>query len=89
MSRRIFVRLVEDALAERTYTASIAGSYYSVSGNNDGLFIDISGYSHKLNVLLDTILKEIKTFTIDVGRFAVHAEQVSVPSSYCECGDFQ
>ena len=88
-SCRLFARLVEDALAERTYTASLAGLHYSVSGNTDGLYIDISGYSHKLSVLLDTILKEIKTFSIDAGRFAVHAEQVNTHQSLFERAGFQ
>lgn len=61
---------------ERTYDADIAGMSHSVGSQMQGVMVSVGGYSDKLVVLLETILKEMKTFAVDPERFTVFKEQV-------------
>lgn len=49
---------------------------HSINGQLQGLTVSVSGYSDKLNVLLETILKEMRAFTVNPERFAIQKEQV-------------
>lgn len=72
----LFTELVTDALVERTYDADIAGMSYRLDTRASGLVLSVDGYSDKLSVLLETILKEITTFSVNQDRFIVQKEQV-------------
>ncbi|KAK4699534.1 insulysin, partial [Phenoliferia sp. Uapishka_3] len=70
---QIFASLVEEALADTTYDASLAGLDYSVGSDQDGLQIRVSGYSQKLDVLLDVVMRKIKDLQSDETTFlSVH-----------------
>lgn len=73
---RLFTELVTDALVERTYDADLAGMSHSIGSQMQGFTVSVGGYSDKLIVLLETILKEMKTFVVNPERFAVFKEQV-------------
>jgi hypothetical protein len=72
----LFVELVGDALTERTYDAELAGIRYHLGAKAYGLTISVAGYSEKIDVLLDTVLKEMTSFVVDPERFAVQKEEV-------------
>lgn len=71
----IFIELISDQLVEFAYDAEVAGLRYDVSTANGGFEIAVSGYNHKLLILLDRILKKIMSLEIDPGRFHVLKER--------------
>ena len=76
---RLFTELLADALIERTYDADLAGLTHHIGSNMRGLSVSVGGYSDKLSVLLETLLREMKSFVVKdrEGRFGVYKEQVS------------
>ena len=66
---QLFTQLVEEALTESTYAASLAGLNFSFGNDPEGLQIVVSGYNDKLEVLLRVIIKAITGFEMDTDRF--------------------
>ncbi|RPD65209.1 LuxS/MPP-like metallohydrolase [Lentinus tigrinus ALCF2SS1-6] len=73
---RLFVDLVEDALAEVTYDADLAGLSYSVSNDVDGIVVSVGGYNDKLDVLLRTVLEKLRDLVVTPDRLQVIAEKI-------------
>ncbi|GMH33522.1 hypothetical protein BSKO_01356 [Bryopsis sp. KO-2023] len=73
---KLFVSLVSDYLNELAYPAELAGLGYSVSNTTTGISVNVSGYSHKIGKLLDSVLEEIFNFSVKKERFDVLHEQV-------------
>ncbi|KZV96205.1 hypothetical protein EXIGLDRAFT_747787 [Exidia glandulosa HHB12029] len=67
---RLFCELVTDALTEVAYAAELASLRYDFSPDVYGVQVSLSGYNDKLPVLLETVLRKIKTIEINPGRFA-------------------
>ncbi|XP_048142037.1 insulin-degrading enzyme-like 1, peroxisomal isoform X2 [Rhodamnia argentea] len=74
---RIFKHLVFDYLNEYAYYAELAGLYYGICRTDDGFELNVSGYNHKLRVLLDTVLKAMADFTVKPERFSVIKEKLT------------
>ncbi|KAI0646092.1 LuxS/MPP-like metallohydrolase [Trametes meyenii] len=94
MLTRLFVDLVEDALAELTYDADLAGLSYSVTNQIEGLTISVGGYNDKLHVLLRTVLEKIHGLSVQPDRMRVLKEKIQreyenfymgQPSNLSEC----
>ncbi|KAI0674093.1 LuxS/MPP-like metallohydrolase [Trametes maxima] len=73
---RIFVDLVEDALAELTYDAGLAGVSYSVMNQIEGLSVFVGGYNDKLPVLLRIVLEKIRDLRVQPDRMQVLKEKI-------------
>jgi insulysin len=67
---------VNDSLTEYAYDADLAGLSYNLSLSSLGVFIVLSGYNDKLHVLLQHILKKVKTLQVEPDRLEVIKEQV-------------
>lgn len=76
LPQSLLVELLNDALSEITYDASLAGLNYSVGGQMTGLYIAFGGYNDKLPVLVNTVIEKLKTFTIDPARLKIMTEKV-------------
>ncbi|KAF7789938.1 hypothetical protein EIP86_000886 [Pleurotus ostreatoroseus] len=74
---RLLVELLNDALAEMTYHASLAGLDYSVASQTTGLYISFGGYNDKLSILVKTVVEKLKNFSIDQARLEVMTEKLS------------
>ncbi|KAI0367165.1 LuxS/MPP-like metallohydrolase [Pilatotrama ljubarskyi] len=94
MLTRVFVDLVEDALAEVTYDADLAGLSYSVTNQIEGLTVSVGGYNDKLHVLLRTVLEKMRAVQVQPDRLRVLKEKIQheyenfymgQPSSLSEC----
>lgn len=72
----IFSEIISDQLVDFAYDAEVAGLSYDVSVLRSGFEIAISGYNHKLLILLERILKKIMTLEMNPGRFQVLKERV-------------
>ena len=72
----MFCELVDDALAEYSYDADIAGLEYSLDNYDQGLNIDVSGYSDKMAVLLEKVLLSMRDLEIKPDRFKIVKERV-------------
>lgn len=72
----ISTRLLMDYLNEYAYDAQVAGLYYSISHTDNGFQVTLRGYSHKLKILLDTVIEKITTFEVKPDRFYVIKELV-------------
>lgn len=70
------VDLLEDALSEITYDASLAGLGYSVEGERTGLLITFGGYNDKLPIFVNTVIAKLKNFEVDHARMKVMIERV-------------
>ncbi|CDO75620.1 hypothetical protein BN946_scf184840.g3 [Trametes cinnabarina] len=76
MMSRLLVDLVEDALAEVTYDADLAGLSYSLSNEVEGLSVSVGGYNDKLHVLLRTVLAKLRGLQVQPDRLRVLKEKV-------------
>ncbi|KAI9058078.1 LuxS/MPP-like metallohydrolase [Trametes sanguinea] len=76
MMSRLLVDLVEDALAEVTYDADLAGLFYSVTNQIEGLTISVGGYNDKIHVLLRTVLEKLRSLKVLPDRLDVLKEKV-------------
>ncbi|XP_071947721.1 insulin-degrading enzyme-like [Antedon mediterranea] len=74
---RLFTVLVKDALNEYAYSAEIAGIGYSLDSTFYGLYLNISGYNDKQDILLKKVLEKLTNLQIDVNRFEVLKEMYS------------
>ena len=71
---QMFVRVFQDALTEYAYDAELAGLWYAFSATKYGMSLDIRGYQQKQDVLLDKIIKQMKSFVVDGRRFEILKE---------------
>ncbi|CAM8944316.1 unnamed protein product [Rhodiola kirilowii] len=72
----IFSRLLMDYLNEYAYYAQIAGLHYGVSHTDNGFQVTVTGYNHKLWILLETVIDKIAKFKVKPDRFLVIKEVV-------------
>ncbi|GJZ04975.1 insulin-degrading enzyme-like protein 1, peroxisomal, partial [Tanacetum coccineum] len=72
----ISTRLLMDYLNEYAYDAQVAGLYYAISHTDHGFQVILTGYSHKLKILLETVIEKITTFEVKADRFYVIKELV-------------
>ena len=56
---RLFQKVLEDDLTSFVYDATVAGCYYKVVCTPQGFRVNLSGYSEKLPLLLDTVTSRI------------------------------
>lgn len=73
---RLFSDLVNDAFAEFSYDASLAGLSYNFASHSLGTFITVNGYNDKLPVLMKHLLEKIKGLQVKQERLHVMKEQV-------------
>ncbi|KAM0027550.1 putative insulysin [Helianthus debilis subsp. tardiflorus] len=73
----ISTRLLMDYLNEYAYDAQVAGLYYAISHTDNGFQVTVTGYSHKLKILLETVIEKITTFEVKPDRFYVIKELVA------------
>ncbi|SCZ96677.1 BZ3500_MvSof-1268-A1-R1_Chr4-4g07543 [Microbotryum saponariae] len=65
MKTQLVTQLVEETLAEYSYDASLAGLSYNVGSAPQGLEIYVWGYSDKLPLLLQVVLKKLKGLDLE------------------------
>eukprot|EP00177_Eucheuma_denticulatum_P003195 GFKZ01005765.1.p1 GENE.GFKZ01005765.1~~GFKZ01005765.1.p1 ORF type:complete len:989 (+),score=151.19 GFKZ01005765.1:159-3125(+) len=65
----ILSMLLEDSLKEYSYAAEKAGFRYSLMQVTTGMRLYLEGYSHRIDVLLDAVIKKMTTFEADQTRF--------------------
>ena len=70
----LFVELLKDSLTEYSYAAELAGLKYNINPSNYGMNVSLSGFSDKMNVLLETVFERIASFRVDPQRFNVLKE---------------
>ncbi|GME76069.1 unnamed protein product [Ambrosiozyma monospora] len=59
----LFVEMLDDDLNSVSYLASIAGLQHEVNVAREGLSLDVIGYSHKLENLLEVLIETFVKFT--------------------------
>jgi insulysin len=74
---RLLCECVKDSLSEYSYDADISGLIYDTSVNAQGLDINIGGYSDKLPVLLEKVVRSMKDLKINPDRFEVIKERLT------------
>jgi insulysin len=72
----IFTRLLVDYLNEYAYYAQVAGLNYSIVTTMTGFQVAVSGYHHKLIVLVQKIIDKVVNFEVEEERFSVIKEKV-------------
>ncbi|KII88123.1 hypothetical protein PLICRDRAFT_160956 [Plicaturopsis crispa FD-325 SS-3] len=73
---RLFADLVNDALAEFSYDADLAGLRYSFANHTLGVWVSLSGYNDKMGVLARHVLEKVKHIVADPVRLEVMKEQI-------------
>jgi len=73
---RLYNALVEDALSEFSYDASVASLDYGVVNTMEGCFFEFAGYNDKLPVLAKKVLEVFTTLQIDPARFEVQRHKL-------------
>ncbi|ORX72295.1 LuxS/MPP-like metallohydrolase [Linderina pennispora] len=72
----LFVYMLKSTMAHDVYNALLAGMTYRFYSTFDGLIISVTGINDKLHLLLETILRAAKTFTVDPTLFSVYMRQL-------------
>ncbi|KAJ3687007.1 hypothetical protein LUZ61_016171 [Rhynchospora tenuis] len=70
----LFVSLLTDYLNDYAYNAQIASLSYSISNTTTGFQVAVTGYNHKMRLLIDAIMMQIARFKVKPNRFAVFKE---------------
>ena len=73
---KLFVLQLKDQLNEFTYPASLAGLNFSLSNSIQGLNINVSGYSENIYLLIERIVRGMKTFKAEPDRFDIFKNQI-------------
>lgn len=68
--------LLEDSLTEFSYPAERAGFKYDLDKTESAFVLVISGYSHRIDVLLDTVVRKMRNFEADPTRFEMQKDIV-------------
>lgn len=72
----IFTYMLEDALTEYSYAAERAGFQYSLMHSKSGMRLIVEGYSHRIDTLLEAIIKKMTTFEAEQTRFEMIRDAV-------------
>ena len=73
----IFCELVKDSLSEYAYYADISGLYYDTCGTVLGIEVNVQGYTDKLPVLLEKVVRSMKGLEVNPERFRIIKERLS------------
>ncbi|VVC34289.1 Hypothetical protein CINCED_3A004705 [Cinara cedri] len=71
----LFIRLFNENFTEYTWDATRASLHLSIKSNNYGFRLQLSGFNHKLHILLKKTIEELLTFKIDPLRFEILKEE--------------
>lgn len=69
MLAQLYVRAIKEALNTYSYPASLAGLHYNLTASGRGIELSISGYQHKIPVLLDRILEQMQHLELSAEEF--------------------
>eukprot|EP01025_Chloroclados_australasicus_P024009 TRINITY_DN2417_c0_g1_i2.p1 TRINITY_DN2417_c0_g1~~TRINITY_DN2417_c0_g1_i2.p1 ORF type:complete len:971 (-),score=111.33 TRINITY_DN2417_c0_g1_i2:295-2910(-) len=69
-------RLINDYLNSVTYPADLAGLYFDVIAQESGFRVYVSGYNHKLLVLLKLVLDKFAKFAVEEERLSIQLEKL-------------
>eukprot|EP00730_Choanoeca_flexa_P002032 TRINITY_DN10883_c0_g2_i3.p1 TRINITY_DN10883_c0_g2~~TRINITY_DN10883_c0_g2_i3.p1 ORF type:complete len:1005 (+),score=244.79 TRINITY_DN10883_c0_g2_i3:33-3017(+) len=72
----IYMALIDDAIQEQLYPASVADLSFEVKGKTDALVISVRGLSQKLVELFSNVVTFIKTFSPSQDKFDIMLKQV-------------
>lgn len=72
----LFVNLVADSLTEDVYNASLAGLTYEIESTMLGINICTDGYSDRQHILLELVLRRLKSLEIKEERLVILKEEV-------------
>lgn len=72
----LFVKSVKEALNKFTYNATLAGLDYKIEHKDYGITINIHGYSEKIYLLLDEVLKQIHSLNITEEKFEIYKQSL-------------
>lgn len=70
----MLVSCFKDDLNEYIYDAELAGLKFNLNNTTSGISVNLCGYSHKLNILLQKVLNQLFNFRVDPKRFEILKE---------------
>ena len=73
----LFAKMINDSLNEYSYPAYLAGLDYTFYRNSRGVTIKVSGYSEKLETLLNTVLDAVFNAPLTQNRFDIYKEEIT------------
>ncbi|WVR07976.1 hypothetical protein IAU60_005019 [Kwoniella sp. DSM 27419] len=84
---RLFCDIFSDSITEDVYDADLAELGFSLWAEHGWIAISAGGFSDKLAVLTETMLKKLVDFKIDEGRFKEIAEATRLEWKNFDLGD--
>ncbi|NGX43401.1 MAG: Protease 3 [Chlamydiae bacterium] len=72
----LYVKFLKDALNKFSYPAKVAGLEYNIKRENNGVKIQVEGYSENANLLLEEILKTVETLSPSMEKFKIFKESL-------------
>lgn len=72
----LFTKLINDSLNEYSYPAYLAGLDYTLYRNSRGVTIKVSGYSEKLETLLNTVMNSVLNAPLEEARFDIYKDEI-------------
>jgi len=75
---RLFCDLFRDSITEDTYDADLAELSFNLWYAGESISVGAAGFSDKLAVLTETMLKRLMKYEVDEGRFTGVVEEVCI-----------
>ncbi|PKI18005.1 insulinase family protein [Colwellia sp. 12G3] len=73
---RLFVDLYTDTVIEENYEAELAGIHYHLYAHQGGVTVQLSGYSENQHLLLNKLLKRLKSHQVTEDHFSLFKQQL-------------
>ncbi len=70
----LLITLLNEALKAESYPALMAGLNYALNLSDNGIILELTGYSENASTLLETILKQIKDFVPNSSLFKIYKD---------------
>ncbi|PIA16735.1 STE23-like protein [Coemansia reversa NRRL 1564] len=72
----VFLQMLKDTLTELTYDAEMAGLWFEVCDNVEGIQVHVNGFNDKLLRLLQTVMETLRGYQVEQAQFEVYKHEV-------------
>ncbi|PIA15917.1 a-pheromone processing metallopeptidase Ste23 [Coemansia reversa NRRL 1564] len=72
----VFLQMLKDTLTELTYDAEVAGLWFEVRDNVEGIQVHVDGFNDKLLRLLQIVMETLRGYQVEQAQFEVYKREV-------------
>ncbi|KAJ2806180.1 metalloprotease, partial [Coemansia guatemalensis] len=72
----LFLQMLKDTLTELTYDAEVAGLWFDIRDNVEGIQVHVAGFNDKLLRLLRIVMETLRGYKVEQAHFEVYKREV-------------